>query len=345
MATPIVPVPDTVLASEFPSNADREAGLWNQKAKNWADSENAMSVRNREIAVTAHTNALAAKEQAQAAAEQAQLAHTNGAAQVALATGQAVRAEAAAATALGAAAYAGVWSELSGPLTTPASVYHAGKYWGLLHDIADVAAHEPGVSPEWGRASTSIDYVAYDDRGSLRDETPSDGDLALVEGLGLFRHHADSDEPDDDESCFATSTGRWLLECPHWDVVTNWQLPDDMVRDESGEDAAAGIAAVDGRWPGRILFGTALCAITNVAATASAAFTGTVSGAEVGDHVMITPPAMLGDTDANSGRLAYHAYVSAADTVTVRLANPSAATANINSAVRTAWPIIVIKES
>lgn len=68
MSTPIQPVPDVVLASEFPSLADRPAGTYNAKAKAWADSENAMAQRTREIALTAHNNAIAAEEQAQAAA-------------------------------------------------------------------------------------------------------------------------------------------------------------------------------------------------------------------------------------------------------------------------------------
>lgn len=62
--TDIVPVPSVVLASEFPTLADRVAGEFNQKAWEWASSENAMSVRNREIALTAYTNATVAQEQA-----------------------------------------------------------------------------------------------------------------------------------------------------------------------------------------------------------------------------------------------------------------------------------------
>lgn len=64
MSTPIQPVPDVVLASPFPTLADRPAGTYNQKAKDWADSENAMSVRNREIALVGHNNATTATEQA-----------------------------------------------------------------------------------------------------------------------------------------------------------------------------------------------------------------------------------------------------------------------------------------
>ena len=76
---------------------------------------------------------------------------------------------------------------------------------------------------------------------------------------------------------------------------------------------------------------------------ASTAFTGAVTGAAVGDRVIATPPAALGNTDANSGRLSYHAWVSAANTVTVMLTNASASSANTNTAIRTAWPITVIK--
>ena len=52
------PVPAVVLASEFPTNADRVAGVFNAKAVAWANSENAMVTRTREIAQTAHDNAV-----------------------------------------------------------------------------------------------------------------------------------------------------------------------------------------------------------------------------------------------------------------------------------------------
>lgn len=64
MPTEIQPVPDVVLASEFPSLADRAANTYNTKAKAWADSENAMVARTREIALTAQNNATVATEQA-----------------------------------------------------------------------------------------------------------------------------------------------------------------------------------------------------------------------------------------------------------------------------------------
>ena len=182
-------------------------------------------------------------------------------------------------------------------------------------------------------AGGAIASYTYADRAQLRTTT---GTNAVVEGLGLFEYAPGSDEPDDDESCFATSSGRWLMVCPHWDVVSAWQLPDDAVRDEYDEDEPL-------RFASKVLSGTATCAITSVATVSSASFTGTVTGASVGDRVIATPPAELGATAAETGRLSYHARVSAANTVTVMLTNGSAAAANTNAAIRAAWPITVIK--
>lgn len=186
-------------------------------------------------------------------------------------------------------------------------------------------------------AGGAIASYTYADRAQLRTTT---GTHAVVEGLGLFEYAPGSDEPDDDESCFATSSGRWLMVCPHWDAVSAWQLPDDEVRDEHDEDEALRFAS---SFASKVLSGTATCAITSVANVSSASFTGTVIGASVGDRVIATPPAELGSTAAFTGRLSYHTWVSAADTVTVMLTNASAAAATTNTAIRTAWPITVIK--
>lgn len=178
--------------------------------------------------------------------------------------------------------------------------------------------------------------VAYDNRAALRSQTPAAGEMAIVDGLGLFVWQAGSTEPDDDESCFATSTGRWLLEAVHWDVVDAWQAPDDAARDAYDEDEPL-------RFASKVLTGSATCAITSVATVASTSFTGTVTGAVVGDRVIATPPAQLGSTAAETGKLSYHAWVSAANTVTIMLTNASAASATTNAAIQAAWPITVIK--
>lgn len=51
--------------------------------------------------------------------------------------------------AAGAAHFKGRWPTLSGELLMPASAEYQDKLWQLLEDVADVAAHEPGVSSVW----------------------------------------------------------------------------------------------------------------------------------------------------------------------------------------------------
>ena len=195
-------------------------------------------------------------------------------------------------------------------------------------------------------------FVAYTDRANLRSQTPASGELAIVDGLGLFVFTPASTEPDDDESCFATASGRWLLQAAHWDLVDAWQLPEVEERDAYDEDeglrfassfASSFPASFASSFASKVLAGSATCAITSVASTTSVSFTGTVTGAAVGDRVIAAPPAELGATAAETGRLGYHAWVSAANTVTIMLTNASAAAANTNAAIRAAWPITVIK--
>jgi hypothetical protein len=182
---------------------------------------------------------------------------------------------------------------------------------------------------EWG---ASITVKTYDQRGDLRTLTPGAGDAAVIDGLGLFVWQAGISEPDDDESAFATASGVWLLEAAHWDLVDSWQAPEWQALADDDEDAAA-----------KVLTGSATCTITSVGAGNSASFTGAVTAAAPGDRVIATPPAQLGSTAADTGRLSYHAWVSAADTVTIMLTNASAAAATTNTAIQTAWHITVIK--
>jgi hypothetical protein len=226
------------------------------------------------------------------------------------------------------------WQQAAGSLTTPIAstdITDSTAIGRALLTAADAAA---------ARALVGVPFYTYEDRRTLRSTIPSDGELALVDGLGLFIFRTGSDEPDDDESCFATATGRWLLEAAHWDVVDTWQLPDDEARDAWDEDEQQRFAS---SFANKVLTGSATCAITSVASVSSASFTGTVTGAAVGDRVIATPPAQLGSDAANTSRLAYHAWVSAPNTVTIMLTNASAAAATVNSAVQTAWPITVIK--
>jgi hypothetical protein len=54
-----------------------------------------------------------------------------------------------ASTAIAAANFAGQWSDLTGALSVPASVYHSEGYWMLLEDLADVTSSQPGLGSEW----------------------------------------------------------------------------------------------------------------------------------------------------------------------------------------------------
>lgn len=89
-----------------------------------------------------------------------------------------------------------------------------------------------------------VSFVTYEQRSILRNGTPSDRQMTLVAGLGLFVFEAGSDEPDDDESCFATINGRWLLEAPSWDLIDAWL--------EAQADAE------------RPIFAQATCSISNI---------------------------------------------------------------------------------
>ena len=204
-----------------------------------------------------------------------------------------------------------------------------GAAWG--DGISAVA----GVSSVNGMTGNVVlpptQTVTYDSRATLRSQTPTAGEMAVIDGLGLFVWESGSTEPDDDESCFATATGRWLLEAVHWDVVDAWQAPDDAVRDEFDEDEPLRFAS---SFASKVLTGTATSAITSVAAVTQVNFTGTVTGAAVGDRVIATPP------DAVGPRIAAYARVTAANTVTVYLNNPSAATQTIATGT---WQITVIK--
>ena len=184
-------------------------------------------------------------------------------------------------------------------------------------------------------AGGSITNTAYADRADLRTMSPATGDAAVVDGLGLFIWESGCTEPDDDESCFATASGCWLLEAAHWDLVDAWQSPELQALLDDDEDEPL-------RFASKVLTGSAICAITSVASINSTSFTGTVTGAAIGDRVIATPPAQLG-TAADTGRLSYHAWVSTTNTVTVMLCNASAANATTNAAIQAAWPITVIK--
>ncbi|MCL4759774.1 MAG: hypothetical protein KJZ96_15675 [Rhodocyclaceae bacterium] len=86
----------------------------------------------------------------------------------------ATNAAGAAAIAMAAANFKGAWPGLSGSLSIPASASHDGAVWLLVEDVANVTAHEPGVSTKWlrmfalGVARFAVVEVADDYVGSAR---------------------------------------------------------------------------------------------------------------------------------------------------------------------------------
>lgn len=183
--------------------------------------------------------------------------------------------------------------------------------------------------------ATTLPLVAYADRATLRALTPVEGDQKLLEALGLFRWYGGSAEPDDDETCFATASGRWMMECPHWDVADAMAGVDESAQDDRDEDSETRLTSAETRWPGRWMFGSANCSITSVTTLAQASFTATITGAAVNDYVIATPP------NALEARISVFARVTAADTITVYLNNPSASTATIATG---SWEIAIFKE-
>lgn len=157
--TDIVPVPEGVHSTPFPTNADRTAGTFNPKVVAWGDSTRAQSVRDREIAEAGRTNAVAAQERA-AAAEASKTAAATSAVeantQANRSRDEADRSEAGAASALVAAAAAGAAAGL------PSMVGKAGRALVVLPDEtgADWAVLNSRGSQDYS-ASTNINKSLF----------------------------------------------------------------------------------------------------------------------------------------------------------------------------------------
>jgi len=168
--------------------------------------------------------------------------------------------------------------------------------------------------------------ITYDNRNNLRSGIYNNGDLILIEFLGLFRFHTDNTtEVDDDETCFVINgLGAWLLECPHYDFIdcnTSLEEYDQFERIEDLES--------------KFLTASTTSSITSVAAVSSASFTITVTGATTNDFVSVSPNSAL------PANISLYYYISAANTVTVVLNNPSAAAASVANGIL--WKALVYK--
>lgn len=187
--------------------------------------------------------------------------------------------------------------------------------------------------------------VLPDDRGTFTIAAgAAAGQLAAIMGYGLYRFDPDSTEIADNETVLApeSGTGRWLLVSPHWDFI--WSYLSGLLDDLQGQidtvnlanptalanlataqanitalqAAVAALQAAVAALQAKTLVGSASLDFASIAAGASATLTIAVAGAATADRVVLTPPATL------PNGVVPVAYVSAADTVTVRLNNVTA---------------------
>ena len=184
-----------------------------------------------------------------------------------------------------------------------------------------------GEMPYW--ADVAVPCAPYDDRANLRTTVGTEGDLCIVESLGLFRFFEASAELDDDESCFDTASGKWLLELPSWDLIVSILYSE--------------MAQINKAVP-KILSGAAFCAISTIATLNYASFVSIIDGANIGDIVLVTPPSAIGSAASDTGKISYYGVVTASNTVTIYLCNASASTATVAPTANTYWSISVIKK-
>jgi hypothetical protein len=116
-------------------------------------------------------------------------------------------------------------------LSKPISNATLAKFLDYLEssDLATVNGQplNTGLALLIASSPTSLTSALYDDRGDLRNPAtpnPIAGDALILEYLGLFQFYADTDEPDDDETCFTANSsvtglpyGQWRIRVPAYD--------------------------------------------------------------------------------------------------------------------------------
>lgn len=148
--------------------------------------------------------------------------------------------------------------------------------------MGDVTASGAGTYADWsiavGVGPNIVPRVAYDDRATLRAMTPVLSASIIVSNLGLFSFVLGSTEIDDDETCFATATGRWLLEAAALDVVDGWFKPVlDLLQFEGT----------------RALHGSIINTVVSLSTNPILIGVAYVSGATPGDRVVVAPPYVI----------------------------------------------------
>lgn len=125
--------------------------------------------------------------------------------------------------------------------TEGVSVWSPINYLAYRRKVTGAGTVDPSIdTANWDRMVIPVVYVAYDNRGSIRSIIARDGEIIFIESIGMFRWVAGSTEPDDDETCFVTSGGAWLLELPHFDFLDAANSIEEMEQDARIEDLETG---------------------------------------------------------------------------------------------------------
>lgn len=166
-----------------------------------------------------------------------------------------------------------------------------------------------------------LELLSYEDRAQLRTLTEGN---AIVRGLGLFTWEAGSTELDDDETCFATAGGAWVLTAAGPDAVRAlWQA-----------EVSAMQAEVSAMQQTRFLSADFSMSATSVAGGAQVTFIVALVGATNGDSVYVTPDRELPAAVSTVG------VVTQPGTVTVSVRNVSASTDTLTPGT---WKVLVIQ--
>lgn len=166
-------------------------------------------------------------------------------------------------------------------------------------------------------AESKLRTVAYEDRAQLRTIVPVVSGAIMVEGLGLFYYEKNNTEPDDDESCFKTNSGAWLLNAMSWDLYNAWSLITEDVNNNR-------LVTLE-RHRSRFLQATGTSSLTSVMAGTSASFLVVVNGAKPNGSI-----AFAQTTGITNPKITISAKVIFTGVVEVLLSNPSATLATLS---------------
>ena len=166
-----------------------------------------------------------------------------------------------------------------------------------------------GVAPAWGSVSSVITKT-YTNRADLRSVDGPATLIAVVESLGVFAWESGSTQVDDDETCFATTSGRWLLYAAAWDLVYEYIVGELDILGEI-----------------RPIYDTVYNSNTSIGALSSIQITKLIDGVELTDAVIVTPVLPL--QTGNDGSVTYTGAVTATNQVTVNIGNASASSRNL----------------